>query len=79
MYCECRDTPEHTLFICQKWENYRNELNFAIGTAVSKENIISIMISEEDYWNKITEFIIKIMTKKENDERLRQLNNQQQE
>ncbi|KAH0999122.1 hypothetical protein HUJ04_001339, partial [Dendroctonus ponderosae] len=73
MYCHDIDTAEHTVFICERWENYRNTAILQLGHALTKENLIETMIESEEASNVVHDMLRKIMTAKEDEERIAQV------
>lgn len=70
-YCGSEDTPEHTLFVCVRWERERASLGMAIEEVMTSENMVEQMFKSKTKWYRITQFIKDIMKTKEQDERER--------
>lgn len=60
------DNAEHVLFYCNRWHNRRRNLYEAIGVALTPENITTEMQKSERSWKLCQDFIIKIMTNRNN-------------
>lgn len=67
-----RDTPEHTLFTCPRWQVVREETNRRVGLIVTADNMVNKMLESEVNWRAITDMIDNIMSQKEEEERIRQ-------
>ncbi|KAJ8965282.1 hypothetical protein NQ314_004245 [Rhamnusium bicolor] len=72
-YCNDIDTPEHTLFHCNRWEGNRGQVEEIIGERITPENMVASMVETEERWNAIAEMMVTIMKTKEKDERIRQM------
>lgn len=70
-YCPESDSPEHTLFQCDRWQDKRNHCENALGQHLSTENLIETMIASKQAWDVIHKMIIEIMREKLHDERNR--------
>lgn len=68
-YCNSIDTPAHTLLVCPRWQPERDQVNAAVGTVLSTENTITLMLHDRNYWKTIHIYIKEIMKTKENEER----------
>jgi hypothetical protein len=66
------DDANHTLFECDAWASRRSRVNILLGSTISHENLILLMIKSQESWAIISNFIIEVMKKKENEERRRQ-------
>lgn len=65
-HCMERDTPEHTLFECQRWEEERRRLEVELGgTALNADNMVEMMMKSDSNWRKVAEWMRKIISKKE--------------
>ncbi|KAI5735555.1 hypothetical protein M8J77_020038 [Diaphorina citri] len=62
---EKEDTPEHTLFECEKWKEAREELHLEIRA----ENMIEVMLASEEGWGKVERYVTSVMKEKERIER----------
>ncbi|KAG5875523.1 hypothetical protein JTB14_013677 [Gonioctena quinquepunctata] len=51
-YCENNDSPQHTVFNCEKWARERTALELDIGTHIAPDNIINTIISSKRNWKK---------------------------
>lgn len=69
-FCEEADTAEHTLFNCPRWLVERNQLETETGVECKKENIGSLLTSDNQMQAEATfSFLRRIMIKKEQYER----------
>ena len=75
IYCQQIDTVEHTIFVCSKWEQSRNETYQKLGHELTPDNIIETMIENEGNWKEVHKLIRNIMSNKEKDELRRQREN----
>ena len=67
-YCGSVDTPEHTILMCSRWQDWRTELEENLGQSVSKNNIIEIMTAQETNWDQISAYIKRVLKTKKEDE-----------
>ncbi|MBV2145393.1 MAG: hypothetical protein KTM48_01445, partial [Wolbachia endosymbiont of Pissodes strobi] len=68
-YCgEQTDTPEHTMFICPRWDCRRIELTTIIGENISVENTLEKMTESKQNFDAINKFITDVMSIKYHDE-----------
>ncbi|KAJ8911217.1 hypothetical protein NQ315_014929 [Exocentrus adspersus] len=67
-YCDEEDTAAHTIFVCPRWEEYREEL-MAVAQEVHEGNVINLMVQSEGNWVTIKTVITDIMLEKEREER----------
>ncbi|XP_051165757.1 uncharacterized protein LOC127284398 [Leptopilina boulardi] len=63
------DDAEHTLFFCGHWRELRQAKFSAVGTEVTSENMVSIMLQSADSWRSVKSFITTVMRTKEDDRR----------
>ena len=47
------EDAKHTLFVCQNWQTYRQEMNTKTGIEVKPENMVSLMVESEENWRSI--------------------------
>ena len=71
-YCNEEDTPEHTLFRCNRWTRHRIKAENQVGKELGVENLIETMLENETSWDSVSEMITIIMKTKVEDERQRQ-------
>ncbi|KAJ3661613.1 hypothetical protein Zmor_006001 [Zophobas morio] len=69
MYCQEDDDVEHTLFGCHRWHGWRHEVEIQVGRKLTPDNLIEAMLEKVENWKLIAEYMRKIMTCKEEDER----------
>lgn len=72
VYCGEVDTPEHTVFNCNRWIIHRWELQTKLDVELEPDNIVGVMLSCEYKWNEVKKYINKILSRKEQEERRRQ-------
>ncbi|KAJ8912170.1 hypothetical protein NQ315_006135 [Exocentrus adspersus] len=71
IYCDGRDTAEHTIYECIRWEAYRGYMEMAVGQVLTPQNTISLALEGQRAWEDIMGTIEKVMTLKEQDFRRR--------
>ncbi|KAJ8926936.1 hypothetical protein NQ314_020788 [Rhamnusium bicolor] len=69
MYCGGIDTAEHTIPICDRWSQWRQELQEELDVRIGRENIINVLIRDVSNWGKVCNFVKKVLQKKKVDER----------
>ena len=50
------DDAEHTVFECARWQSYRSELTFTIGT-ITAVNTVVVMISSRENWASVANYM----------------------
>ncbi|KAL1448625.1 hypothetical protein WDU94_003699 [Cyamophila willieti] len=67
VYCneENEDSPEHTLFQCNRWNNLRTEAENRVSATLNVNNMLNIMLQNQDNWNTLEKFIQKVMQEKQ--------------
>ena len=63
-----RDTAEHTVFECPRWETGRQKLQTELGLRVGPDNITQVMLMDPRKWETINSYIAHIIRGKESDE-----------
>lgn len=71
-YCSEVDTPEHTLFDCQRWQELREITGRRLRRRMSVDNMVECMLENEESWKTIADMVENIMRTKEEEERMRQ-------
>lgn len=66
-YCGDRDTPEHTILICQKWSEIRQRCASKLGLELTTINILPKMLDSQQNWNIIHDMVISILKAKKRD------------
>lgn len=79
IYCGDRDTPEHTLFVCNRWQAMRNTLNREVGVAITATNMVQVMVETKEGWMAIERYINRLMKDKEKEEKEVQLREREEE
>ncbi|KAJ8930758.1 hypothetical protein NQ314_016409 [Rhamnusium bicolor] len=69
IYCNEKDTVEHTMFYCIRWNNERLRTQNELGIILTPENITEEMLSSQGKWRTIEKMIRDVMQKKEEEER----------
>ena len=77
MCCHC-DSPvdnlEHALFMCAKWGAAREALDQAVGSELTPDTMVPLMLQSERFWTLIESFVTLVMRTREFDGR-RETNN----
>ena len=63
------DDEEHTLFVCGKWGGERTLVCWAVGSEVTHESMVLLMLQPEKSWKYIESFITEVMRTKDFDRR----------
>jgi hypothetical protein len=68
-FCEDRDDPEHTLFVCERWD--RERLLFMQKTTEwpTRNNYVEILLRSQTDWDATVEFTRAVLQEKEKEER----------
>ena len=69
------DNAEHALFVCAKWGAAREALSQAVGTELTPDTMVSLMLQSEQIWMFIESFVTLVMKTRELDERAERGNN----
>ena len=77
MFCNEVDTPQHTLFECRQHTNERTALEEELGRNIGVDNMVDLMLTWEDNWNRINGYLGRIINTKW--ERKRELERRNQE
>lgn len=64
-FCGEPDTPEHSVFECQRWEQERAETNLLLGERLSVTNLCPTMLASKEKWTVVADFITGIIKSKE--------------
>lgn len=71
-YCNGADSPEHTIFLCDRWERKRAQAQAEAGFQFESKTLIKHMLDSEKSWSTVAGFIETVMAEKQIDERRRQ-------
>ncbi|XP_068993471.1 uncharacterized protein [Neodiprion pinetum] len=72
-YCRLEeDTVSHTVEACPAWRDERNALKRAVGEDLTPPGLIRAMVGSREGWVAVASFAERVMTAKEQRERLRQ-------
>ena len=72
MCCYCdfpADTAEHALFVCAKWGVAREALGQAVGSGLTPDTMVPLMLQSEWFWTLIVSSFTLVMKTRELDER----------
>ncbi|ERL91080.1 hypothetical protein D910_08422 [Dendroctonus ponderosae] len=64
-----KDTAEHTLFHCLRFEQITMETEVRVGERLTAENIVLIMMTTKDNWKAIADMMEQIVKIKEGEKR----------
>lgn len=68
------DDPNHAIFQCDAWENWRRQTCAVIGIEeLRADNFIPQLMASKDNWKLISSMVTRIMTTREKEERRRQM------
>lgn len=65
------DDAEHTFFRCDRWENQRRNLEARLG-GLDPDTLVQRMKMSQENWEAVRAFVSAVLTKKEEEERVRQ-------
>ena len=68
-FCGIPDSPAHTIFDCERWEEDRIRTNAAVGITLTPDNICETMLDCKGNWGTVANYIVGVMRKKEDHER----------
>ena len=69
-YCDFPvDTAEHALFVCTKWGVAREVLGQAVGSELTLDTMVPLMLQSERFWTLIESFVTLVMKTRELDGR----------
>lgn len=63
------DTPEHTFFVCSKFEAYRAQTYNEIGHKITKYNVAEVLLRGENEWKSVSRLMTNIMKEKIEEEK----------
>ncbi|KAJ8917890.1 hypothetical protein NQ315_002582 [Exocentrus adspersus] len=66
-----RDTAQHTIFECPRWERYRRTMEVSVNGGITPETLIRMATESEAAWKGIMDTINQVMTIKEQEFRQR--------
>ena len=65
-YCDSRvDNAEQALFVSAKWDVAREALGQAVGSELTPDTIVSLMLQSERNWMLIESFVTLVMKTRE--------------
>lgn len=67
------DDVNHTLFVCDAWHTQCTRASTIIGIDKTPATVTNMMLKSKENWIAISNFVHAILTKKEEEERRRQL------
>ena len=68
-FCDKADSPEHTMFECDRWEDERRRLSACLGADLTADNFCPMMLASKENWGTVTAFATTIMKSKEQHQR----------
>ena len=68
------DNAEHALFVCAKWGVAREVLGQAVGSELTPDTMVPLMLQSERFWTLIESFVTLVMKTRDLDGR-RERNN----
>nr|CAH7729394.1 unnamed protein product [Callosobruchus chinensis] len=68
-HCTEVDTVEHTLFVCARWQSYRQVAEEELSENITADNMVQIMMTGEAKWRTVHTMVRKILSAKETEER----------
>ena len=69
-YCDFPvDNAEHEIFVCAKWGVARKALGQAVGSELTPDTMVPLMLQSERFWTLIESFITFAMKTRELDGR----------
>lgn len=71
LYCGASDTTEHAVFVCNRWNIDRDELEKEIKRKIDADSVVKVMLENEINWMAIKRYITKILSARELEERER--------
>jgi hypothetical protein len=73
-FCGDRDDPEHTLFVCERWDRERLLLMRKTAEWPTNKNFVEILLRSQADWDATAEFTMAVLRGKEDEERKREAN-----
>lgn len=65
VFCLEKDTPEHAVFKCQRFEKDRYNLQISLDKNLTPDNIVNIMLTDEYSWKAIAAYARTVIESKE--------------
>ena len=72
------ENAEHTLFVCARRGAERKAVGRAVGTQLTPDTMVSLMLQSEQLWFLIESFVTLVMKTRKLDERAERGNNEGQ-
>ena len=67
-YCDFPvDNAVHALFVCAKWDVAREVFGQAVGSELTPDTMVPLMLQSEPFWTLIESFVTLVMKTKELD------------
>ena len=67
-YCDFPvDNAEHALFVCAKWGAAREALGQAVGSGLTPDTMVPLMLQSKRFWTLIESFVTLVMKTRELD------------
>lgn len=70
--CGVKDSPEHVLYYCKRWERERRELKEELGDIPKVDEVMKKMTQNRDCLEMLYKYITEIMRRKEKEDRDRE-------
>ena len=72
MYCDEIDDAEQTIFLCHRWQRKQAEAEMVTRSLIV-ENLVEKMLESKENWTVIENFLVGVMKRKEEHERVEKL------
>ena len=64
--CGSVDSPEHTIFYCSQWSDRRSRAESLLGSTLSADNMVTLMLESPNNWKAIADLCKDILHNKDN-------------
>ncbi|XP_070142284.1 uncharacterized protein [Drosophila kikkawai] len=68
---QLEETAEHSVFSCVRFAGERDTLEARLGSTISVETFVPLMLMSEENWQAVSDFAAKVMTELRAEERRR--------
>ena len=72
------ENAEHTLFVCARWGAEREAVGRAVGSQLTPDTMVSLMLQSEQIWMLIESIVTLVIKTRELDGRAERGNNEGQ-
>lgn len=69
--CGGLDTPEHALYLCERWSKERDRARQSLRTELNPQNTVRIMMESASNWRTVDELFTTILEERAKRERER--------